>query len=108
MFKARFVVGTALLSAALFLGATTTASAEPLPPGCTAADLAGAMSSAAAGTAVYLATHPDVNAFFTGLKGMPKDQMRERAREYLDANPHIRAEIQGARQPTADFHNRCG
>ncbi len=31
------------------------------------------MSGVWAGTSVYLFTHPDVNAFFTGLKGQPGD-----------------------------------
>ena len=46
--------------------------ADP-PPNCTAADLAGVASGVAAATSAYLFTHPDVNNFFTGLKGQPKN-----------------------------------
>ena len=66
------------------------------------------MSGVWAGTSVYLFTHPDVNAFFTGLKGQPRDQVREQAKSYMDANPQVRAELQGIRQPAADFRSRCG
>jgi hemophore-related protein len=103
------VVGVAAISAAAVLGTAATAAAdEPPPPGCTSGDLAGVMSNVSAGVSVYMFTHPDVNAFFTGLKGLPRDQMREQAQTYLDANPQVRAELQGVRQPAVDFRNRCG
>ena len=40
-------------------------------------------------TSAYLFTHPDVNAFMTGLKGQPRDQIRAQVQQYLDANPHL-------------------
>src|SRR5690348_11740304 len=49
---------------------------EPAPssqPNCTAADLAQVSSGVAAATSAYLFTHPDVNAYFTSLKGQPRD-----------------------------------
>jgi len=108
-FLIRSVLAGSALSAAL-LGGAAAASADdtPPPPNCTAADLTGIMSGVSAATSVYLFTHPDVNAFFTGLKGLPRDEMRARAQAYLDANPQVRTDIQGIRQPTMDFRNRCG
>jgi heme-binding protein len=76
--------------------------------GATAADLAGVMSGVSAATSAYLFTYPDVNAFFTGLKGQPKDQIPTQVESYLDANPQVRAELQGIRQPSVDFRNCCG
>lgn len=90
------------------------ANAEPLPPppppppNCTAADLAGVSTGVTAATAAYLFTRPDVNAFFTSLKGLPREELRARVQEYADANPQVRAELQGIRQPMVDFRNRCG
>ena len=105
----RSAVGAAALAGALLLGTATVAAAdEPAPPNCTAADLAGVMSGVAAATSVYLFTHPDVNAFFTSLKGQTKDQKREQLQSYLDANPQVRAELQAIRQPSVDFRERCG
>ena len=34
------------------------------------------MSGVNAGMSTYLFTHPDVNAFFTGLKGKSREEMR--------------------------------
>lgn len=78
------------------------------PPNCTAADLAGVAAGVSAATSVYLFTHPDVNAFVTGLKGQPRDQIRTHVQQYLDVNPQTKAEIQAIRRPLADIRNRCG
>lgn len=101
-------VGVAMVTGAALLGGAATAAAdEPAPPNCTAADLAGVMSGVAAATSAYLFTHPDVNAFFTGLKGQPKEEMRQQAVTYLEGNPQVQAELRGIRQPAVDFRNRC-
>lgn len=78
------------------------------PPNCTAADLAGVAAGVSAATSAYLFTHPDVNAFVTGLKGQPRDGVRAQVQQYLDANPQTRAEIQAIRQPLNDLRERCG
>ncbi len=51
--------------------------------------------------------HPDVNDFFTGLRGLPKEQIRAKARDYLAANPKVDDHIRTIRQPTTDFRSRC-
>lgn len=106
-FLFRSAVAGLTLSAAL-LGGTAVAAADDAPPNCTAADLAGVMSGVTAATSAYLFTHPDVNAFFTGLKGQPKDQMRSAVKDYMQAHPQVGDELRGIRQPAVDFHNRCG
>lgn len=78
------------------------------PPNCTAADMAGVAAGVSAATSAYLFTHPDVNAFVTGLKGQPRDQVLSQVQQYLDANPQTKAEIHAIRQPLADLRNRCG
>ena len=77
------------------------------PPNCTAADLAGVSSGVSAATSAYLFTHPDVNNFFTGLEGTDRDAMRGQIQQYLDANPRVRDELTGIRQPLVDFRARC-
>ncbi len=101
----RSVIGAALTAGAMLFGTTATAAADP--PNCTAADLAGVMSGVSAGTSAYLFSHPDVNAFFTGLKGKPRDQMSTEIQAYLDANPQVRDELRVVRQAAADFRDRC-
>ena len=61
------------------------------------------------GTAMgdYLFTHPDVNNFFTSLRGLPNEELRGRVQTYMDANPQVQSEIRGIRQPLTDLRNRC-
>ncbi len=105
-FTVRLVLSAAAVTGAM-LAAAPTALAED-PPNCTAADMAGVAAGVSAATSAYLFTHPDVNAFVTGLKGQPRDQIRSQVQDYLNANPQTKAEIQAIRQPLADLRARCG
>ena len=68
------LVGAGRSAGALLVGMAPSALATP--PNCTAADLAGVSAGVSAATSAYLFTHPDVNAFFTGLEGAPRDTLR--------------------------------
>lgn len=103
------IVGAGTLAAAMLFGAAAIASADPpVPPPCTAAELARVMSGVTFDTSNYLIDHPDVNDFFTSLKGQPRDQISQKVQAYLDANPTVRTDLQNIRQPSVDFRNRCG
>ena len=101
----RSVLGAGMMAGAMLFGTAATAVADP--PNCTAADLAGVMAGVSAGTSSYLFTHPDVNAFFTSLKGKPRDQMTADIQAYFDANPQVSNELHAVRQAAADFRDRC-
>jgi hemophore-related protein len=101
----RNLIGAGMIAGAMLAGTAATAAADP--PNCTAADLAGVMSGVNAGMSNYLFTHPDVNAFFTGLKGKTREEMRTELTSYMDANPQVRDEITAVRQPASDFRDRC-
>ncbi|MCA4752744.1 hemophore-related protein [Mycolicibacterium fortuitum] len=101
----RVIAAGAISLSLLAVGAPVAAADQP---NCTAADLAGVMAGVRAATSAYLFTHPDVNAFFTSLKGQSNDEMAESVRVYLQDKPQIRAELTGVRQPAIDFRNRCG
>jgi heme-binding protein len=101
----RNLIAAGMIAGAMLVGTSATAAADP--PNCTAADLAGVMSGVSAATSSYLFTHPDVNDFFTSLKGKPRDQMRTDVEAYMSANPQVSDELKGVRQPAADFRDRC-
>src|SRR6476620_7020360 len=106
-------IGTGAITGAMLFGAAATATAQPLPeppvpPPCTAAEMARVMSGVTFDTSNYLTLHPNVNDFFTSLKGQPRDQISAQVQTYLDANPGVRDELQGIRQPSVDFRQRCG
>ncbi len=93
---------------AVLLGTSLPAQAQPDPPNCTAADLAGTMSGVTAATSAYLFTHPPVNEFMTTLGGLPADEKKAALTAFLEANPQAKAELGGIRQPAVDFRKRCG
>jgi heme-binding protein len=106
-------IGAGALAGAMLFGVAATAAAQPepeppAPPPCTAAELARVMSGVTFDTSNYLTDHPDVNDFFTSLKGQPRDQIQAQVQTYLDANPPFRDELQRIRQPSVDFRARCG
>ncbi len=98
-------IGAGAISSAMLLGTSPLAFADP--PNCTAADLAGVSAGVAAATSAYLFTHPDVNAFFTSLKGQPKSEIKDDVQRYMDDNPTVKGELQNIRQPLVDLKNRC-
>ncbi|CAN5769626.1 hypothetical protein BH09ACT7_BH09ACT7_35310 [soil metagenome] len=100
-------LGAGAVAGAALLTVAAPALADP-PPNCTAGDRAQVAAGVSASMSVYLFTHPDVNAFLTGLKGQPVDQIRPMVETYLEANPQARDEIRAIRQPLADFRDRCG
>ena len=108
------LIGSGALTGAMLFGGAALAFAQPQPdpalppaPGCTAADLAQASGIVGTAMGAYLFTHPDVNNFFTGLRGLPDEDLRGRVQSYMDANPQVEAEINGIRQPVTDVKNRC-
>lgn len=104
-------VGAAAIAGTVLFGALPSALADDPaqnPPNCSAADLAGVASGVSASTSAYLFTHPDVNDFFTSLEGLPRDGVRTEVAKYMDANPGVKADLTGIRQPLVDLKNRCG
>jgi hemophore-related protein len=111
-------IGTSAMAGAMLFGGASLAFADPAPeppppapaapaPGCTAADLAQASGTVGTAMAGYLFSHPDVNNFFTGLRGQPNEEIRGDVKNYMNAHPQVESEINGIRQPLTDLSDRC-
>ena len=111
------LIGSGALAGATLIGGAALAFAQPPPappipspgppPGCTAADLAEVSGRVGTAMAGYLFTHPDVNNFFTSLRGLPNEEIRGDVERYMDANRQVESDINGIRQPLTDLRNRC-
>jgi len=107
----KMIVCTAMLGAAVFVAAPLAhANEDPAanPPNCSAADMEGVRAGVEAATSAYLFTHPDVNAFFNGLSGLPRIQLGPKLKDYFATHPQTQPELTGIRQPLVDIKNRCG
>jgi hemophore-related protein len=105
------VVTGAIAGAVLFCapGSVIAEPTDPAPasPNCTAADLAGVSAGVAAATSAYLFTHPEVNDYFTSLKGQERSDFADELQDYMNAHPQVHADLQGIRQPLTDLQDRC-
>jgi len=109
------VISIGAMAGAMLLGGASLALAQPTPappppvpaPGCTAADLAQASGTVGTAMADYMFSHPDVNNFFTSLRGKPNQEIRGDVQDYMNANPQVQSDINGIRQPLTDLRNRC-
>lgn len=41
-------------------------------------------------------------------EGLPREEVKTKVHDYLEANPQTKAELTGIRQPLVDLKNRCG
>lgn len=94
-----------LFGCTALLGSQASALADP--PSCTAGDLARISSGVSNATADYLFSRPDVNDFFTSLKGQGPELLGVNVENYLNANPQVRDDLTAIRQPLADFETSC-
>ncbi len=101
----RRAIAASVFSGAMLVGSAAIAIAQP--PNCSAADLSRVSSGVSNATADYLFIRQDVNAFFTGLKGQDPEVMKDNVQNYLNANPQVKDELSGIRQPLRDFKARC-
>jgi hemophore-related protein len=104
------IIAGGLLGAALFGGIPSAlADQDPgaNPPNCSAADLEGVKAGVSAATSAYLFSHPDVNNFVSSLHGLSRAQVATKMKAYMAANPQVKDDMAGIRQPLADLKDRC-
>jgi hemophore-related protein len=104
------IIAGGLLGAALFGGVPLAlADQDPAadPPNCSAADLEGVRAGVSAATSAYLFTHPDVNNFVSSLHGLSRSQVSAKMKVYMAANPQVKDDMTGIRQPLVDLKDRC-
>jgi hemophore-related protein len=104
------LAGVAVGAALLGLSPMAMAYQDPSknPPNCSSADLQGVLAGVDAATSAYLFTHPDLNDYMSGLKGLTRHQVATKMKDYMASHPTEGAEMSGIRQPLQDLKNRCG
>jgi hemophore-related protein len=82
--------------------------ASATPDNCTQSGIATTASSVSAGTAAYLAAHPQTNQALTDIAKQPSDQAEPAYHAYFAAHPQIADELQAINQPASDLLGQCG
>ena len=84
------------------------AGAEPNTTNCTQSGIATTASTVSAGTATYLAAHPQTNQELTDIAKQPVEQAAKAYQVYFDRNPQVENELQAINQPATDLSTQCG
>jgi hemophore-related protein len=84
------------------------AGAEPDTASCTQSGIATTASTVSAGTATYLAAHPQTNQELTDIAKQPVEQAAKAYQAYFDKNPQVENELQAINQPAPDLSTQCG
>ena len=100
-------VAVSVLGAGAMLTAGGAVAVADTAAGCTAGDITAVEGQVATAMSAYFFTHPDVNAFFSGVQGLPKAEAFNKTQAYLAANPQTQSEINAVRGPVLDLRNRC-
>ncbi len=77
------------------------------PPGCSASEVSGTVSSATGAARTYLASHPAANAAVTTAFSQPRDQAAATLRGYFTANPQEYYDLRGILAPIGDKQSQC-
>jgi hemophore-related protein len=89
------------------------ASAQPAPapvpgPDCSAASVAGTVSTATASEGAYLTANPQTNQALTQISEEPQPQAQEAYRTYFAQNPQVEDQLKAIHQPVSALQDRCG
>jgi hemophore-related protein len=85
------------------------AGAQPNNANCTQSGIATTASTVSAGTATYLAAHPQTNQELTEIaQQQPVEQAQKAYQVYFDKNPQVENELQAINQPATDLSTQCG
>lgn len=99
------------ITAGLVLGgaavATAVAPMASAAPDCSAAGVAGTVSSVTGSARDYLAAHPGANQVVTAAYGQPRPQAESSLRGYFTANPREYTELRGILSPLGDTQRAC-
>ncbi len=90
------------------LASTTIAAPTALAaPDCSAAGVAGTVSSVTGSANQYLGSHPGANAVVTAAKSEPRPQAETDLRNYFTAHPQEYVELRGILAPIGDTQRQC-
>lgn len=85
------------------------AGAQPAPtPDCSAAAVAGIVSTATASEGAYLVAHPQTNEALTDISSKTQPEAQGAYRAFFASNPQVEDELEAIHQPVSALMSQCG
>ncbi|WP_370332756.1 hemophore-related protein [Mycolicibacterium hippocampi] len=84
------------------------ANAQPAPgPDCSAAGVAGTVSTAAASEGAYLTANPQTNETLSNIASQAQPEAQQAFRTYFEENPEVKDQLTAIYQPVSAINNQC-
>lgn len=84
------------------------ANAQPAPgPDCSAAGVAGTVSTAAASEGAYLTANPQTNETLSNIASQAQPEAQEGFRTFFAENPEVEEQLTAIYEPVSAINNQC-
>lgn len=104
-----FAGGLLAFGAAAIIAPVANAQPAPAPsPECTASNVAGTVSAAAASEGAYLTANPQTNEALTTISAQPQPEAKSAYASFFAENPRVKDDLTAIFQPVNALQDNCG
>lgn len=104
-----FAGGLLAFGSAAIIAPVATAQPAPVPgPECTASNVAGTVSTAAASEGAYLTANPQTNEMLTTISAQPQPEAQSAYASFFAQNPQVKDDLSAIHQPVSALQDNCG
>jgi len=104
-----FAGGLLAFGSAAIIAPVALAQPAPAPnPECSASNVAGTVSTAAASEGAYLTANPQTNDVLTTISAQPKPEAQTAYAAFFAENPQVQEQLTAIHQPVSALQNDCG
>jgi hemophore-related protein len=104
-----FAGGLLAFGSAAIIAPVANAQPAPVPaPECTASNVAGTVSTAAASEGAYLTANPQTNDALTTISAQPQPAAQSAYASFFAQNPQVKSDLTAIHQPVSALQDNCG
>jgi heme-binding protein len=104
-----FAGGLLAFGSAAIIAPVANAQPAPVPgPECTASNVAGTVSTAAASEGAYLTANPQTNDALTTISAQPQPAAQSAYASFFAQNPQVKDDLTAIHQPVSALQDNCG
>lgn len=95
-------------SAAIVVPVANSQPSQPGAPDCSASNVAGTVSSAAAAEGTYLAANPETNEALTSISAQSQPETQGAYASFFAQNPQVQDQLVAIHEPVSALRSQCG